>query len=374
MGNVAVPQIEQLAVRHVPVSYQRLRTARGNQQGETGMGLATSVRSLSTFIEKGWRLMSLRGKVSLLLLSACMGASASSTSSTSDTSATSALPVQQLAPGLFFHQGVHEEMTPANAGAIANVGFIVGRRCVAVIDTGGSLENGQRLRLAIRQKTRLPICYVINTHVHPDHVLGNAAFVADKPAFIGHQHLAASMLARREHYRKSMAQQIGEAAAAVSPMLVPTRAVASTLTIDLGGRVLQLRAWPTAHTDADLTVLDRKTGALWLGDLLFERRVPSLDGSLKGWLAVMETLRGLPVRLVIPGHGAPARDWPGALREQERYLQALLHEVRQAIADRKTLAETAPGAAGEQRANWLLFDNYHARNVTVAYTELEWEN
>ena len=311
--------------------------------------------------------MSLRGRVSLLLvsLSACMGVGAG---------ASTALPVQQLAPGLFVHQGLQEEMTPANAGAIANIGFILGRRCVAVIDTGGSLENGQRLRMAIRQKTSLPICYVINTHVHPDHVLGNAAFAADKPAFIGHQHLAASMLARREHYRKSMERQIGAPAAAVSTMVAPTRAVASELTIDLGGRVLQLRAWPTAHTDADLTVLDQKTGALWLGDLLFERRVPSLDGSLKGWLAVMETLRSLPVRLVIPGHGRPGRDWPGAMREQERYLQALLHDVRQAIADKKTLAETVQGAAGEHRARWLLFDEYHARNVTVAYTELEWEN
>lgn len=309
--------------------------------------------------------MSLRGKLGLLLLCVCTSTGASGTR---------ALPVQQLAPGLFFHQGVHEEMTPANAGAIANIGFILGRRCVAVIDTGGSLENGQRLRLAIRQKTSLPVCYVINTHVHPDHVLGNAAFLADKPAFIGHRHLAASMLARREHYRKSMARQIGEAAASESTMVVPTRAIDSALTIDLGGRELQLRAWPTAHTDADLTVLDRKTGALWLGDLLFERRVPSLDGSLKGWLAVMETLRGLPVRLVIPGHGTPGRDWPGAMREQERYLQALLKEVRQAIADKKTLAETAPVAASGHCDRWLLFDNYHARNVTAAYTELEWEN
>lgn len=309
--------------------------------------------------------MGLRVKLGLLLLCVCTSTGASGTR---------ALPVQQLAPGLFFHQGVHEEMTPANAGAIANIGFILGRRCVAVIDTGGSLENGQRLRLAIRQKTSLPVCYVINTHVHPDHVLGNAAFLADKPAFIGHRHLAASMLARREHYRKSMARQIGEAAASESTMVVPTRAIDSALTIDLGGRELQLRAWPTAHTDADLTVLDRKTGALWLGDLLFERRVPSLDGSLKGWLAVMETLRGLPVRLVIPGHGTPGRDWPGAMREQERYLQALLKEVRQAIADKKTLAETAPVAASGHRDRWLLFDNYHARNVTAAYTELEWEN
>lgn len=313
--------------------------------------------------------MSMRARVSaLLMLSVCM--SILMQGATAD----SALAVKQLAPGVFVHQGVHEETTAANQGAIANIGFIVGERCVAVIDTGGSLENGRRLRLAIRLRTSMPVCYVINTHFHPDHVFGNAAFAADKPVFIGHQHLAASMLARSEHYRKSLARQIGKAAAAMSTMIIPTRAIAEEQTIDLGGRLLQLRAWPTAHTDADLTVLDQKTGALWLGDLLFERHVPSLDGSLKGWLAVMETLRGLPVRQVIPGHGAPSSDWPAAMRDQERYLQALLHDVRQAIRNKKTLAQTVQSAATEERSRWLLFDDFHARNVTTAYTELEWEN
>jgi quinoprotein relay system zinc metallohydrolase 2 len=313
--------------------------------------------------------MSMRGfRSAVTMLWCCIGAAMPAAA------ADGALSMQQLAPGMFVHLGAHEETTPANQGAIANIGFIVGERCVAVIDTGGSLESGRRLRLAIRQQTALPVCYVINTHVHPDHVFGNAAFVADQPVFVGHQHLAASMLARGEHYRKTLARQLGEPAASASTMIVPTRTLASELTLDLGGRLLQLQAWPTAHTDGDLTVLDAKTGALWLGDLLFERRVPSLDGSLKGWLAAMETLRGLPARQVIPGHCAPSSDWPGAMDRQEHYLKALLHDVRQAIRDRKTLAETVPTAARGERAGWLLFDDYHARNVTAAYTELEWEN
>lgn len=284
------------------------------------------------------------------------------------------LAIQQLAPGVYVHYGIHETTTAANEGAIANAGFIVGKRCVAVIDTGGSLENGRRLRKAIRLKTGIPICYVINTHVHPDHVFGNAAFAKDRPVYIGHKHLAAAMLARSDHYRKSLATALGEAAAAGSTTILPTMEVSSEETIDLGDRQLQLRAWPTAHTDADLTVLDRQTGTLWLGDLLFVRHIPSLDGSLKGWLAVMEALRGLPARQVIPGHGAASHDWPAAMRDQERYLQALLHDVRQAIRQRKTLAQTVPAAALSERSRWLLFDDFHARNVTTAYTELEWEN
>lgn len=284
------------------------------------------------------------------------------------------LSVQQLAPGIFIHRGTHEETSTANEGAIANVGFIIGKRCVAVIDTGGSMENGQRLRLAIRRKTSVPICYVINTHVHPDHVFGNAAFMADAPEFIGHQRLAAAMQARGAYYRKALVRQLGEEAAAASTVIAPGKTVASEMEIDLGGRLLQLRAWPTAHTDTDVTVLDRQSGTLWLGDLLFEQRVPSLDGSLKGWLAAMETLRGLPAKQVVPGHGAPATDWPGAMRSQERYLQALLRDVRKAIREKQTLTQAVETAAREERPRWLLFDDYHAHNVTSAYTELEWEN
>ena len=55
-------------------------------------------------------------------------------------------------------------------------------------------------------------------------------------------------------------------------------------------------------------------------------------------------------------------------------MQALMLDVRQAIRDRKTLAEAVDTAAMQERPNWLLFDEYHARNVTAAYTELEWEN
>ena len=288
--------------------------------------------------------------------------------------AESSLAVTQLAPGVFVHQGRHEETTAANMGDIANSGFIVGQRCVAVVDTGGSLENGRRLRMAIRQQTRLPVCYVINTHVHPDHVFGNAAFKQDGPVFIGHEHLPAALLARQDHYRKSLARLIGEEAAAASEPVAPTQTVSSETAIDLGGRMLTLHAWPTAHTDTDLTVLDQATGTLWLGDLLFEQRVPSLDGSLKGWLAVMDALRSLPARLVIPGHGAAASDWPGALRNQERYLQALLRDVRHALKAKKTLSQAVTDAAGDERSRWLLFDDYHPRNVTTAYTELEWDN
>ncbi len=92
------------------------------------------------------------------------------------------LPVQEVAPGVFVHQGVHEELTEGYHGDIANIGFVVGKTAVAVIDTGGTLAVGQRLREAVRQVTDLPIAYVINTHVHPDHIYGDGGICARSSA------------------------------------------------------------------------------------------------------------------------------------------------------------------------------------------------
>src|SRR5437868_3021752 len=74
------------------------------------------------------------------------------------------LSVEQVAPGVFVHHGLHEEATVANAGGIANIGFVVGSEAVAVIDSGGSPAEGKALLSAIRRITPLPIRYVINTH------------------------------------------------------------------------------------------------------------------------------------------------------------------------------------------------------------------
>ena len=272
------------------------------------------------------------------------------------------------------HAGKHLALDAPGHDDIANIGFIVGSRCVAVIDTGGSVRIGRTLRAAIRQHTALPVCYVINTHVHVDHVLGNIAFRDDKPQFVGHVQLGAALARSRAFFLREFAGDFDTPASA-DQIVAPDLDVKDALELDLGDRKLSLRAWPPAHTDCDLTVFDEASGTLWTGDLLFRERIPVLDASVKGWLAAIGDLAKIQAKAVVPGHGKVGHDLAAALAPERRYLEALVVAVRADLAEGKSLndAVVAMQVAAGEKSQWLLWDSAHAHNVARVYQELEWE-
>jgi quinoprotein relay system zinc metallohydrolase 2 len=283
-----------------------------------------------------------------------------------------ALPTSEVAPGVFVHAGATELMTKENEGAIANVGFVIGSIAVAVIDTGGSAREGERLLAAIRERTDKPIRYVINTHAHPDHVFGNAAFDENGTRFVGHKNLPQALAVRGAFYIDAFRRIMGGDLIDKVRIVEPTLLVDGTLTLDLGQRNLILRAWPVAHSDSDLTVLDEQTGTLFGGDLVFLAHVPVVDGSIRGWLKVIDELAALPAQQVVPGHG-PVSNWPAALLDERRYLEKLAADIRALVAQGKPIRSAADTAAFSERSRWKLFDDYNARNATAAFSEIEWE-
>jgi len=283
-----------------------------------------------------------------------------------------ALPVKEITDGVYVHLGKHLFPDSQNHGEIANLGFIVGQKCVAVIDSGGNPEQGAALKQAVTETTKTPICYVINTHVHPDHINGNSAFKAPGVKFVGHYKLARAMAARGSYYLDKAAEQLGVKMSAAD-LIPPDIEVKDSMKLDLGGRTLVLKAHPAAHTDNDLSVYDQESDTMWLSDLLFTEHVPTLDGSLKGWLAEIDKLEKQSFRYVIPGHGDVVSDWPQSIQPEKHYLTLLQTEIRAAIKKGRHLEDAVQTIGSSEKNNWALFDDYHRKNVTTAFAELEWE-
>ena len=279
------------------------------------------------------------------------------------------LPVTEVAPGLYVHIGAIALMTRQNEGAIANLGFVVGGDAVAVIDSGGSVREGRRLLAAIRAVTAkpsatssIPMPIPITSSATPP---STARFSSAIRISRAHLPPAASSIS-------NLSTVLGDELMADVKIVAPTQVVEREARIDLGDRVLVLRAWRASHTDNDLTVLDEATGTLFAGDLVFLRHLPVLDGSLKGWLAAIDELAAIPGRRVVPGHG-PIAPWPAALEDERRHLRRLAQDVRASIKRGDTIAAVSQSAAesGADAVGAVRREQRPQRHG--AYSELEWE-
>ena len=288
--------------------------------------------------------------------------------------------VKEVAAGVYVRQGQHGiAFTDTH---LANIGFVIGQQCVAVVDSGGSPQEGRELKCAIAKTTDVPVCYVIITHHHFDHVLGNIAFKnatdqsnqAKPVEIIAHKKMELSLQNSASYYLEQMQSLLGDEA---TPEIIvtPDRTVdiGQPLQLDLGNRVLQLTAHPTAHTNNDLSVLDQQTGTIWLGDLLFVDHIPTLEGSINGWLDVLSTIMNEPATQAVPGHGPVDVPWPAGGEPEQRYFTTVRDEVRQLIEEGADIEQARDNVGQSEASHWQNFDLHHKRNVIRAYTELEWE-
>ncbi|MCK6389926.1 MAG: quinoprotein relay system zinc metallohydrolase 1, partial [Azonexus sp.] len=202
--------------------------------------------------------------------------------------------------------------------------------------SGPSLRYGRQVRAAMGQR---PVALVINTHLHPDHMLGNLAYadvaIGALPATT--EAIASEGNAFAENlYRLSGDWMQG------TEVKVPNRTLADG-ELRIAGRRLQLLAL-AGHSGADLAVYDPQSGVLFAGDLVFNGRAPTTPhADIPRWLAALDQLEALTRQpgftVLLPGHGEPARD-AAPIRQTRAWLLWLQGRIQAAARDGLDMNET----------------------------------
>jgi glyoxylase-like metal-dependent hydrolase (beta-lactamase superfamily II) len=274
---------------------------------------------------------------------------------------------QRVADGVYVLEGAREHFSRANGGDIANTGFIATPAGAVVIDTGPSLRYGQSQRAAVRATTGRDAVQVYITHAHPDHFLGSQAYAgvpvqalrptAERIAQQGDTLAQNLFLLAGSAMSGTVVTAPTALPALDAPVPAPSTAAPATAAqsttapraradgsstpvasrsassrppavVTFGGRRLQLLALQ-GHTGADLAVFDEATGTLFAGDLVFFDRAPTTpDADITQWLAALDRLAQLPIRVLVPGHG-PVVGGAEAIAQTRDYLhwvQATLRE------------------------------------------------
>jgi len=182
------------------------------------------------------------------------------------------------------------------------------------------------------------------------------------------------MIARKEFYERTNLRYL-KIPPEESILIAPNILIKAneSKNFDLGNRIIKVTGYPTSHTNNDITVEDIKTKTLWAGDLLFIERLPSIDGDIHGYIAVIDEILKLDFDLVIPGHGTPIQKWKEAFIKERNYLKILRDEIRAAIDNDEDLQLTIETVAQSESKKWELFEIQNARNINMVFPMMEWE-
>lgn len=276
------------------------------------------------------------------------------------------LQPQRIAENSYVIYGKSEHFTRENGGAIVNIAFISTEDGVVLIDTGPSRRYGEALHKMIRETTGKEIIRVYNTHFHPDHVLGNQMFnqalIAALPKTIS------GLQVSGEGFSENLYRLLGDWMRGTEVVL-PSKEVTFS-SEKFGSHRFEMLPM-SGHTDADLAILDHKTGVLYTGDLCFlDRAATTPHANLVDWQASLKTLRDVPHKLLLPGHG-PADPDDRAIEQTSAYLTWLEAAFISAVKSGKDMIEVASIEIPSEFRKINVISEEIERSVAHLYPALE---
>jgi cyclase len=322
--------------------------------------------------------------------------------------------VQRLAEGVY----AFIRTDPPGLMVDGNSVIIVNEHDVVVVDAP---EASKETLAALRKITTKPVRYVVNTHWHDDHVLGNRIWRDAFPGveFIAHEntrdYLPGQGLTNRKnmlegappfvaHMKDLLAQNKTFSGAEMTPeertsfasdialvdqylaevpsipIVLPTITVADRLRLYRGDRTIEILSLGGGHTAGDIVVNLPKERIAITGDLVVHPvpLVGNPQSQVSQWAPTLAKLRALSPAMFVPGHGPVLRD-DSYVRLLEELFTSIDRQTRAAAAAGKNLEETRKAVdledlrkrfAGDSRVRDTLFRNYVAGpGVGAAFRE-----
>lgn len=280
------------------------------------------------------------------------------------------LVANEVAPGVYVISGALADPSPGNRGQVVNTAFLVGRDGVVVVDSGANHRHGEAILAAVRRITRKPVKQLVNTHPHPQNVLGNSVFARLGVPILASTATRDKMGERCPRCLKTLSETVGALAMQGTHIRLPTRIVGHGERLTLAGRSLQFFQFGHGHTEGDLVVLDEATGTLLAGDLVYRDQIPHLnEANLRGWSVALNEIQALPFSVLVPGRGPVGG--VAAVVTMQRYFDQLRARVAEAYAAGLSADETITRADLPEFSSWQGYATRHGINVQRAYFAIE---
>ncbi|MEN4052332.1 MULTISPECIES: MBL fold metallo-hydrolase [Sulfurimonas] len=280
------------------------------------------------------------------------------------------LQPKEVSSDVFCFFGLPEVMDKHNNGNMVNSCFVTMGSSYLVIDSGPTYQYAEQAYKKMQKIKNLPISYVINTHIHDDHWLGNSFYKKQNVTIIGPSSF--KELAKEEQTR--MQRRISAEAFQGTTQEYPGLFVDNEKVLKIDGEKVFIKSVNNkAHTENDLYVYIPSKKVIFAGDLVFNERLPSLrDGDINGWIKALKELRSLDVVYVIGGHGEMVNK--KAIDFTYNYLVTLRKQVKKLLDDGEDIGDVVNAVVMPEYKGVPFYDSIHRQNVETVYRTLEWES
>jgi uncharacterized sulfatase len=272
----------------------------------------------------------------------------------------------KLAENSYYFYGKEEYFSKTNGGDIANCSFIITKNSVILIDTGSSQQYGEQVKKEIAKITDKPIKYIINTHHHPDHFLGNNAFMGSD--IFSDKYTKDEIEKNGDLYITNLVNLVQEGMKGTK-IKVPNQ-VLSSQTLDLDGYKLKVLYF-YGHTKSDIAIYDENRKILYASDLVFNKRTPTTPhANIEDWIKALEELEKIPYSILISGHGL-ASSSKEPIKETISYLNYVDKILKQSAKQGLDIYEILNKPIPKEFEDFTMFKEEFERTIINMYPTYE---